>query len=214
MNLTIITAIHNNLYGLKNVIKSLENQTYKTFEHILVDDCSTEISYEDLENLCKDNLHRHFVKLGFRSHYYGCFPRSIGTLLSFSYIHHSKRDIENEWVCFLDTDNLWESNHLQSLIDIAKINPEVTMIASDAKWIGANDINWKKIVPAKLQQGHIDLGQFIYKTSLFRKYGYWFAHPKRKHKYDWELIKKMADGEGDKLVYTHKPTFLMNYKKK
>lgn len=215
MNLTIITAIHDRLDGLMNVFKSLENQTYQGFEHILVDDCSTEINYEKLEELCKDNPHRHFVKLGFRSHYYGCFARVIGTILAFSYIHHSKRDIDNEMVIYLDTDNEWNPNHLESMIKVLEKNPQATMIGSDMQMIGASDKNWKQIRPCKIKHGHCDIGSFIYKTSLFRKYGYWFAHPHRKHKYDFELIKKIVDGEGlDKVAFTNQPTFIMNYKKK
>ncbi len=214
MNLTIITAIHDRLDGLMNVFKSLENQTYQGFEHILVDDCSTEINYEKLEELCKNNPHRHFVRLGFRSHFYGCFARDIGTLLAFSYIHHSRRDIDNEWVIYLDTDNEWKPNHLESMIKALEENPQLTMIGADMEMIGVNDKSWKQIRPCRIKQGYCDIGSFMYKTSLFRKYGYWFAHPHRKHKYDVELIKKIVDGEYGKVFFTNQATFLMSYRKK
>jgi glycosyltransferase involved in cell wall biosynthesis len=220
MKLTIVTAVHNRIDGLKKVIECLKNQTNQDFEHIIVDDCSEEIDYNGLVKLCEENPRTHFVRLGFRSHFYGCFSRVIGTVLSFCYIHHSKRDIENEWVTYIDTDNLWKENHIQSAIDILKDNPNVNLIATDAEWVGANDKNWKEIRQCKIRQGSCDIGQFFYKTSLFRKYGYWFAHDGRKQKWDYELIKKMYDGEYNqdpklsKVAFTHQPTFIMSYRKK
>lgn len=214
MKLTVITAVHDRIDGLNKVIECLDNQTNQEFEHIIVDDCSTEIDYNGLVELCRSNPRRNFVRLGFRSHFYGCFARDIGTLLAFCYIHHSKRDIDNEWVTYLDTDNLWKPDHIQSMIDALEKNSEATIIASDAEWVGYHDNNWREIRECRIRQGSCDLGQFFYKTSLFRKYGYWFAHPHRKQKYDYELISKMVDGEVNKLVYTDKPTFIMSYRKK
>jgi hypothetical protein len=49
---------------------------------------------------------------------------------------------------------------------------------------------------------------------LFKKYGYFDAHPHSKQRYDWRLISKMAEGEGDKLVFTHQSSFIMSYRKK
>lgn len=220
MKLTIVTAIHNRIDGLINVFKSLEEQTNQDFEHILVDDCSTEIDYNGLEELCKDNSRRHFVRLGFRSHYFGCFARNIGILLAFSYIHHSKRDIHNEWIMLADTDNYFKPNHIQSAVDILKDNPNTTLIATDAEWIGVSDPSWRAIKPFQFRQGGLDLGQFFYKTNLFRKYGYFFAHPRAKQRYDWNLIKKIYEGEYNeypaksRVAFTHNATFQMSYRKK
>lgn len=215
INLTIVTAIHDRFDGLLNVIDCLDKQTYgNDFEHILVDDCSTEISYQQLEELCKDNDHRHFIRLGFRTHFYGCFARDIGILTAFSYFHHSVRDIDNEWIMLADTDNQWTPDHIQTMVETIEQNPEATMIGCDMKMVGVNDPSWEQIRPCTIKHTGCDLGSFFYKTSLFRKYGYFFAHPRRKQKYDYDLIKKIADGEGDKLVFTHKLTFIMSYRKK
>ena len=211
MRLTIVTAAWNAV-NIPRVIESVESQTYKDFQHIIVNDNNQEVR-EIIKPLC-DGVNRHWIDIGVRTHFYGALARNMGVIAAFSYIHHSKRDIENEWIVFHDDDNAWENNHLQSMVDILEKNPGATMIASDAIWVGANDKRWKEIRPCKIKHGSCDLGQFMYKTKLFRQYGYFFPHPRRKHKYDWELIKEMASGEGDKLVFTHLPTFIMNYKKR
>jgi intein/homing endonuclease len=122
--------------------------------------------------------------------------------------------------CYLDTDNLWKEDHIQSAVDILKDNPNVNLIATDAEWVGVNDKNWKEIRLCRIKQGGCDIGQFFYKTSLFRKYGYWFAHPRRKQKWDYELIKKIYEGEYNedpeisKVAFTHNPSFILSYRKK
>ncbi len=209
--ITIITAAWN-LDGLKRTIKSIDNQTYKDWNHIIVNDGNENIRKE-LSRLCDGNKRR-WIDLGFRTHYYGGLARNIGVITSFSYMHHSKRDIDNEWVVFHDDDNYWAPEHLKSMIDASTGLSEPSMVASDAIWMGSRDKDWQREVKCTLKHGGCDLGQFMYKTKLFRKYGYFFPHPRRKHKYDWELIKKMTDGEVDKISYTNKPTFIMNYKKR
>jgi len=211
MKLTIVTAIYNRIDGLNKVFECLDNQTYKNFSHILVDDCSTEIDYNGLQVICQERLNTSFVRLGFRSHYYGCFARNIGTQLAFSQVHHSQRDIDNEWVAYLDTDNLWLPNHLESLIDVAEKN-NASMVGADMIMFGANDNSWRQLRRLQIKQGYCDIGSFIYKTRLFRDYGYWFAHPHRKQKWDYELINTFSTFE--EIYYTHQPTFLMSYRKK
>jgi len=208
--ITIITAAWN-AKGLKKTIESIDNQEYTDWNHIIINDNNPEVR-EVFKELC-DGVKRHWVDLGVRTHYYGALARNIGVQIAFSYVHHSKRDIENEWVVFHDDDNRWTTDHLQLMVATMKANPEATMIASDAIWVGKNDKSWVEEHRCKLRHGGCDLGNFIYKTSLFREYGYFFPHPRRKHKFDWELINKMVVGEGDKLVLTHKPTFIMTHKK-
>ena len=215
MKLTIVTAAWNS-NNLENVMESIENQTFKDWQHIVVNDNSEDVrswwSVVGLDDY--DDDRRHFIDFGVRTHYYGALARNTGAMIAFSYVHHSKRDIENEWIVFHDDDNVWEPDHLESLINAAEANPAATMVASDSVWVGAIDKTFRSVHKCKLRHGGCDLGQFMYKTSLFKKYGYFDPHPHNKHKYDWRLISKIVEGEGDKLVYTNKPTFIMNYKKR
>lgn len=214
MNLTIVTASYNNIGGLINVIDSLNNQTYKDFDHIIVDDCSSEIDHNKLNELCGENNRRYFIKSYVRCHYYGAIMRNIGAMAAFSFWHSSKRDIDNEWIIFLDNDNTLLPNHIEEMVETANSNPEATLIASDMELVGRTDKEFRQVRKCEFKHCGCDLGQFMYKTKLFREYGYFFPHPHRKHKYDWELIKKITDGEAGKIAYTNQPTFIMNYKKR
>jgi glycosyltransferase involved in cell wall biosynthesis len=209
--ITIITAAWN-LDGLKKTIESVNNQTYTNWNHIIVNDNQPEIR-KYLDELC-DGQKRFWIDFGFRTHYYGGLARNVGAIVSFSYVHHLKRDIDNEWVIFHDDDNLWEPNHLESMVNVITKNPSAVMVASDIKLVGRTNKNWTQIRKCQFVHGRCDLGQFMYKTKLFRDYGYFFPHPRHKHKWDWELIKKIYEGEKDNIFLTNQPTFIMNYKRK
>ena len=132
-----------------------------------------------------------------------------------AFAYKPKRDLDKEYILYFDDDNMWEPNHLETMVTVAEQNPSAALIASDAVWVGINDPDWRQIRPCRFRQGAVDLGQLMYKAELFKKYGYFDARPRRKQRYDWELIKKIVDGEGtDKIVYTKLPTFIMSYRKK
>ena len=210
--LTIVTAAWN-AENLPRVFETTNKQTFKDWQHIIVNDNNPEVR-ECMEAL-PDNPQRHWIDFRVRTHYYGALARNAGVMAAFSYMHHSQRDIENEWIVFLDDDNSWEPDHLQSMIDAVSFNPDAVMVASDAVWIGRDDKTFREVKECKLGHGRCDLGQFMYKTTLFRKYGFFDPHPRAKHKYDWNLLRKMFAGEPfEKIHFTDKPTFLMNYKKR
>jgi glycosyltransferase involved in cell wall biosynthesis len=192
------------------MIASVENQTYKGWHHILVNDNNPGVR-EVFKDVC-DRTKRHWIDLGVRTHYYGALARNIGVMAAFSYVHASKRDIENEWIVFHDDDNRWTPDHLETMIEAIEENPDCSIVACDAEWRGVNNPEWSEIRPCVIRHGGCDLGQFMYKTRLFRDYGYLFPHPHRKQRYDWELIDKIVSS-GERLVHTRKPTFIMYYRK-
>jgi len=211
--LTIVTALWN-VTNLPNVIKSIDNQTFKDWQHIIINDNNPEVR-EVFKESCENNQKRHWIDFGIRTHFYGALARNTGVMTAFSYIHHSKRDIDNEWVVFHDDDNTWLLNHLESMINASEANLEANLIASDAVWVGANDKTFREVHPCLLRHCGCDLGNFIYKTKLFKKYGYFDPSPRHKHKWDWELLKKIIEGEGESnIAFTHQPTLIMNYKKR
>jgi len=211
MNLTIVTACWR-AENLKKVIECIDGQTYKgRVDHILVNDNNPEVR-EILPALC-DDKRRFWIDCHVRGHFFGAVARNIGTMMAFAY--QQERNLDNEYILYFDDDNMWEPNHLETMVDALVTNPDATLIASDAKWVGVNDKNWTEIRPCRIRQGACDLGQFMYKNELFKKYNYFNPRPRKKQRYDWELIKKMVDGEGaDKVVYTGLPTFMMSYRKR
>jgi len=209
MIVTIITAAWR-IEGLKNIINCINRQTYTRWEHIIVNDNNDEIRKE-LIPLCEDPR-RHWIDIGVRTHYFGCFARNIGTMVSFSYIKEHLRNVTDEWVCFFDDDNYWEDNHLESLVNIKNKYNNATLIGSDMIFRGVRNKEYKKIIPCKFEADNCDLGQFMYNKILFDKYGYFKARPERKITWDFELIKKITAGECDSVHLTGLPTFIFNHR--
>ena len=55
MLFSVLIAHYNNFEYFKQCSESLKNQTYKNFEIILVDDCSTDGSFEKIIELTKND---------------------------------------------------------------------------------------------------------------------------------------------------------------
>ena len=55
MLFSVLIAHYNNFEYFKQCYESLKNQTYKNFEIILVDDCSTDGSFEKIIELTKND---------------------------------------------------------------------------------------------------------------------------------------------------------------
>ena len=48
---TIVTPMYNSMATIKNTIASVQAQTYSTWEMIIVDDCSTEGTYDEIAEI-------------------------------------------------------------------------------------------------------------------------------------------------------------------
>jgi len=120
---SVIIPVHNKLPHLERSVFSVLNQTNPNLELILVDDASTDGSSEKLLEF-KDPriklLRRDTPGPG------GYAARNLG-------IAHAT----NEWICFLDADDEWEPDVLETLTEITQKNPEVEILCWG--WIKLRD---------------------------------------------------------------------------
>lgn len=212
--ITIITAAWR-VAGVKKVIECLNNQTFQDFDHLIVNDHNPEVrEWLKENNYFEDDLRRHVIDSHVRGHFFGGIARNLGVLMAFAYKREIERDLDSEFITFFDDDNSWENDHLESFVEVLKKNPNATLIGSDMVKVGVQDTSWRGIVPCVIKHGHCDLGEFLYKGTLFRNYGLFWPRPKRKHRFDIELLEKIAKGEKENVYFTHKPTLTLSYRKK
>ena len=84
-------------------IKSVQNQTYKHWEHILVDDASSDTSADIAEAIAKKDARIQIIK---RTENKGAaFCRNHATNLA-----------KGEYIAFLDSDDLWHPEKLEQQI--------------------------------------------------------------------------------------------------
>lgn len=101
MKFSVISPVYNVSKYIGNLIKSLDNQTFKDFELILVNDGSTDNSVEVAEDELKETKIRYTIlnkKNGGQSS-----ARNLG-------IKNSKGD----WIVIIDSDDVVQSNYLES----------------------------------------------------------------------------------------------------
>ncbi|MGL6115423.1 MAG: glycosyltransferase family 2 protein [Cetobacterium sp.] len=98
--ISIITPSYNSKEYILETIKSVQNQSYKNWEMIIIDDCSRDGTLELLEILEKEDSR---IKILKNTENKGPgFCRNLGFKVA-----------SGEYICLLDSDDLWEEEKLE-----------------------------------------------------------------------------------------------------
>jgi glycosyltransferase involved in cell wall biosynthesis len=107
---SVITSLYDAEKYIEETVKSVINQTYKNWEMIIVDDCSSDSSRDIVRRLKgKDNR----IKLIESKTNFGgpARPRNIGL-----------ENAKGKCIAFLDSDDVWLANKLEKQIEFMKDN--------------------------------------------------------------------------------------------
>ncbi len=110
---TIITPVFNNKDDIINSIKSIEEQTYSNWEHIIIDDCSTDGTYDIIREYLEDRYQddqerRDKIRLYQNEKNMGTYiSRNIGLLES-----------AGDYICFLDSDDKYHPDKIKRQVEI------------------------------------------------------------------------------------------------
>lgn len=105
---SIIMPSYNTEKYISDSIQSVLNQTYQKWELIIVDDCSTDNTEEVVKTFLVDARIR-FLKN----------EKNSGAAISRNY---ALREAKGKWIAFLDSDDIWVANKLESQINFMKAN--------------------------------------------------------------------------------------------
>ncbi len=104
---SIIIPVYNAERYLKDTINTFLNQTYKNWEAIFVDDCSTDNSKKIIINYSKKDKR---IK-------YFCQDKNGGPALA----RNKGVDLaKGQFICYMDADDLWQKNKLEKQIEFMK----------------------------------------------------------------------------------------------
>lgn len=126
--LSIIVPVYNAEFFIQKCINSILNQSYQDFELILVDDGSTDHSWEQLKALGAIDRR---IKIFQKENGGPGDARNYG-------LKHALGD----WIVFIDSDDTVDSDYLQKLINVSK---DVDMVICGMKLINKESINTSKI---------------------------------------------------------------------
>jgi glycosyltransferase involved in cell wall biosynthesis len=118
---SIVTPVYNRADLVGETIQSVLAQDYPHFEYILVDDKSTDNSLEVLEKYAAADSRLKLVKLN--ENQGRCIARNKGV-----------EQASGEWICYLDSDDFYHTNHLSTLSHLIHLNPDVRAFATEQTW--------------------------------------------------------------------------------
>ena len=116
---SIITPVYNSYSLMEKYFRSLEEQSLKDFEVLLIDDCSNDDSYEKLCAYAKNTSLQMSI---FRSD----INRGPGNARNIG-----MEKASGEWITFIDNDDWVETNFLESIDYIICSNTDVNCVIFD-----------------------------------------------------------------------------------
>lgn len=105
---SIIMPSYNTERYISESIKSVINQTYKNWELLIVDDCSTDSTDEIIKKFCYEKRIKYFKN-----------KKNSGAAVS---RNKALKEAKGKWIAFLDSDDLWFPEKLEKQIEFMKRN--------------------------------------------------------------------------------------------
>ncbi|MFX0035951.1 MAG: glycosyltransferase family 2 protein [Candidatus Hermodarchaeota archaeon] len=123
---TIFTPNYNKSQFICETIESILNQKYSNFEYIIIDDCSTDNSWEIIQNYAKVDerikIYRNTKNLGIVK------TRNKG---------FKKRSSKSKYFAIIDSDDISLPERLKIQVDFLEHNPDYGIVGSDILIIDA-----------------------------------------------------------------------------
>lgn len=134
--ISIVLTVYNRKDLIFRAIESIENQTYKNFEVIIVDDGSTDEIERMLIAFIKNKNNYKYLR---HSNRRSAYSLNSGILVS-----------SGKFITFLDSDDEYKPDHLEMRIEFFNSNKDIDLICSTATLVGdekdffvpdVNDVN-------------------------------------------------------------------------
>ncbi|RKR07176.1 glycosyltransferase involved in cell wall biosynthesis [Maribacter vaceletii] len=113
--ISIVIPLYNKELSIKNTICTVLNQTYKSFEIVIVDDGSNDGSANVVKDISDSRIRLIQKKNGGVSS-----ARNVGI-----------KEASYDWIAFLDADDLWHKDYLTKIVEIINCNPEIDCVTTD-----------------------------------------------------------------------------------
>lgn len=189
---------------LDRVWESVKKQTYGKWELIFVNDGQQAVRdwYEKLKLEDKFKGYRVWmIDLEQPKGRFGLYSRNIGAMAA-----------NGSHILFLDDDNEWEPNHIESLVSLEKETGKVPYCWMHIKGKKPGS-TFDKIKRTGISRQGIDLGCLLYKKKYFEQFG--FFRDDAQVTFDFNAIERIYIGLGgaDKFISTNLPTLIFHHKR-
>jgi len=119
--ISIVTCTFNSEKYLRNALKSIENQTYQSIEHIINDAYSADSTLEIIQEYIERNKNRYVIK------FIQSEPKGVGNALNVA-----TREATGEIIHYLHSDDYYlNQNSLEKVVDIFSKRPELVWLTGN-----------------------------------------------------------------------------------
>lgn len=124
MKVSVVIPTYNRAYILREALESVLAQRYSNFEIVVVDDGSTDQTFELMKSVQHEKIH------------YIRNERNQGCSAAYN---AGMRAAQGELIGFLDSDDLWKPDYLERQIDFFVRHPGVDVVFSDTEVVGGEE---------------------------------------------------------------------------
>lgn len=187
---SIVIGAYNCGNFIQETIKSVTDQTFKDWELIIVDDCSTDDTYERIKD-----IHDERIKV---------IRRDKNSGLPAVARNEGIKAAKGEFIAFLDHDDIWFPKKLSLQVEYLKRSPDVGLVSCSFRTESPDkrydnritapsakiylDCTYKKL----LSSNFIACSSAIVKANLLDDTGYFDENPKLVAAEDWDLWLRIA----------------------
>jgi glycosyltransferase involved in cell wall biosynthesis len=194
--ISVVMPVYNREQYLKESIESILNQTFTDFEFIIVDDQSTDSSWQIIQDYAAKDSRIVAVKNNGKK---GCYSaRNCGNRLA-----------KGKYIAVMDSDDIALPERLQTQFDFMEQNPNIDICGSWAKTFGDRDET------IKILQYHEEIRDetffycpMIHPSVAFRNTNTILYSEDRTSAQDYDLWSRMID----QLKFTNIPKVLLLYR--
>ena len=166
VQVSIIIPVYNAERFIEKAVESVLEQTYEDFEIILIDDRSTDTSYEIMKNLQKRDKRICVLQNSCNSGV--AYTRNYGV-----------ENAEGKWIAFLDSDDYWEKTKLEKQMRIHMENPDIVLSYTGTSFVSETGEEYKYVMHAKekftfkelLHKNIISCSSVVVRKDVIKKYG-------------------------------------------
>src|SRR6476620_3985469 len=124
MKVSIITITYNRRHLIVETIENVRSQTWRDFEHIIVDDGSRDDTETFVKSFNDDRLK--YFKYGHSG--------NLSVLLNHGFTHAS-----GEVIALLDSDDIWRKDKLETAITVFEKHSEIALITHNVQYFSDID---------------------------------------------------------------------------
>lgn len=149
--ISVVIPLYNKAHTIVNTLNTVINQTYNDFEVIIVNDGSTDNGVE----VIKQNFHDDRIRIVNQENAGVSMARNTGI-----------QTAKGEWIAFLDADDEWLSNYLQTVVDTQNTYTNVELLLSGRYEQNIITMVRRSVVPLKYSDKVMEIN-FFYNPHVF-----------------------------------------------